>query len=114
MYELGEMSLTEMNVLVFVIYLASVLYILEIAMALHNIWFFLIKQGKYKTWPLLLFYMLVTMLGISRFYYSLWFFEIQLDYGLPGHNLKPLYKINLGVVQCWMLIELSLRIKENL
>lgn len=83
-------------------------------MASYNIWAFLIKQQKYKTWPLLVFYVLAILLSISRLYYSFWYFYVQYSYGIIGHLSKPILVINLGVVQCWMLFELSLRLKENL
>ena len=43
----------QLNVLVAVMYVTTALFILQMAVAIHNIWAYLIKQSKYKTLPLL-------------------------------------------------------------
>ena len=84
--------------MVSVIYLFTVLYIIELALALYNIWTFLIKQGKYKTVPLLLFYILTVWLIAMRIYYSVWYFNVWINSEIVISEIKNVLKINLGLV----------------
>ena len=78
-------------------------------MSLTNTYMFLIKQGKYKTWPLLLFYVLTSWLAVMRVYWSFCFFINIVEQDLFGFLLLPMLKLNVGVIQCWILVELTLR-----
>lgn len=73
------MSDDRLQIIVSLIYLFSVLYLIELSMAVHNIWAYLIKQGKYKTIPLLLFYILAVLLCILRIYYTIWYFSVWVN-----------------------------------
>ena len=108
------MTEDQLDILVFVIYLFTVLYIIELVLALYNIWTFLIKQGNYKTVPLLLFYILTVWLIMMRIYYSVWYFNVWINSEIVVAEYKNVLKINLGLVQCWLLYELSLRISESI
>ena len=61
---------TQLRVLVAVMYFSTICFICELALALTNLWRFLIRQRKYKAWPLLLFYILTIMLATIRIYCS--------------------------------------------
>ena len=95
-------------------YLSTLCFICELAMALIITWKFLIKQRKYKTWPLFLFYILTIWLAAMRIYVSFFYFTIYQNYELLGDLLTPIIKLNLGVVQCWMLFELGLKVTLNI
>ena len=72
----GEMTTAELNIIVAILYLSTILFLCELAMAGYNICAFLIKQKKYKTLPLTIFYALTVWLMFMRIYYSLFFFTI--------------------------------------
>ena len=99
-----------MRSIVAIMYISIVCYLAELTLAVCNTWKFLIKQRKYKTWFLLLFYVLTISLVLERLYYTICFFWVIEEKELFGHLLKVIIKINLGVVQCWILFELGLRI----
>ena len=99
-----------MRSIVAILYISIVCFLGELTLAIYNTWKFLIKQRKYKTWFLLLFYVLTISLVLSRIYYTICFFWVIEEKELFGHLLKVIIKINLGVVQCWILFELGLRI----
>ena len=80
-------------------------------MAGHNIWAFLIKQKKYKTSPLVVFYVIVVLLSSLRIIQAITELKFTLDRTLFTVTLMPILKVNLGLVQCWMVIELTLRVK---
>ena len=71
---LGYMTEVQLNVFVAILYLTTLIYLCELAMALYNFWVFLIKQRKYKTWPLLMFYVIAIAIISSRVYCSIFFF----------------------------------------
>ena len=67
-----QLTTKELNWLVFAIYFTCLCFALQMVMAIHHIWVFLIKQDKYKTTPLLLFYILVVLLSLSRIFFDGW------------------------------------------
>ena len=95
-------------------YVSTICFICMLAMALVNTWMFLIKQRKYKAWPLLMFYILTIWLAAIRIFKSYFFFYTQMSAGLLGDLLAPILKLNIGAVQCWILIELGLKITLNI
>ena len=105
---------TQWNIIVGMMYTCALFFTCELALAIYNFWTFLIKQRKYKTIPLLMFYIVVILLASLRIYFSIWYFygKVQADY--ISDLMKPILNINLGVVQCWILFELSLRINESI
>lgn len=92
-------------------YFSAFAFLGMFSLAVYNSWAFLWKQKKYKTVPLLMFYIVVIALAILRVYFSIWYF-----YTLRGSTdffdylMKPVLNLNLGVIQCWILLELALRI----
>ena len=105
---------TELNIVIAVMYFATLCFICELAMALTVTWKFLIRQRKYKIWPLLMFYILTISLAAMRIYGSSFYFFILIEKELFGQLLIPIIKLNLGAVQCWMLFELGLRVSLNI
>ena len=107
------LSLTQVNIFVVLIYVACFLLTLQMVLTLYNCWAFLYKQQKYKTLPLLLFYVLTMLLTIGRIAYDIMQFGYLFEqYVIP--TMLPILKINMGLIQCWMLYELSLRVKQSM
>lgn len=96
------------------IYLCTLCFIFLLAMALTNTWKFLIKQQKYKNWTLLTFYILVIMLASFRIYDSFFYFCVGDNMIFIVIILNPTLKLNIGAVQCWVLIELALKVTLNI
>ena len=95
-------------------YLSTLCFICELVMALTNTWKFLIRQQKYKTWPLLMFYILTIWLAIMRIYNNFFFLFIITEKEIFGFLLETILKLNIGAVQCWILVEIGLRITLNI
>ena len=96
-------------------YLNAALFIVMCAMTGYNIWVFIIKQKRYKTTgPLVLFYFLAAFIGILRSYFSVFYLQVLIDFNVIVILLEPILKIFLGVVQCWITLELAVRIKHDL
>ena len=112
--EQGKLTQTQLTILVTLQYIFFVLYLCELTIALNNTWQFLIKQNKYKTWPLLWFYLLTMWLSLSEAYSSIFMFYILDQEEIYGLAMRPMIKLNMGVIQCWMLVELALRITDDL
>ena len=95
-------------------YLNAALYALYLGMAGYNIRVFLIKQKRYKTGPLVIFYYLVVLLAMLRLQWSImfyWYLIVSQDFTLL---LEPVLLINIGIIQCWMILEIALRITQDL
>ena len=96
------------------VYFSIIIYFILLCMSIYNSWAFLIKQGKYKTLPLLLFYILAILLSVDRIAYSILFFGIYLDHGIVLLSMKAFFYFNVGLVQCWSILELALRVRESI
>ena len=79
------------------IYIATMLFIFQLVVIAHNILAFLIRQRKYKTWPLLLFYILAAFLSLMRMWYIFFIFEIRKNSNIYGFAYKSFVKIDLGL-----------------
>ena len=105
----NQLNETQLSILVSAMYFSTLCFLCELSLALTNTWRFLIKQRKYKSWPLLMFYMLTIWLAVMRIYMSFFYLYINTVHSLCGVLLSALLKLNIGVVQCWILVELALR-----
>ena len=108
------MTDAQASIIVAFIYFTTLCFICELAMALINTWMFLIKQRKYKTWPLLLFYVLTIWLALERIYSMFFLLFVKKNQDILGVLIPPILKLNIGAVQCWILFELGLRITQNI
>ena len=106
-------SMTQLNWFVVLVYIASLLLTLQLVLAVHNCYAFLYKQRKYKTLPLMLFYTLAIMLTLARLSYDILQFGQIINQWII-YTLMPIIKINMGLNQCWMLYELSLRVSLSI
>ena len=92
-------------------YLLIGLYTFLLILVVANIWRILIKQGRYKTLPLLAFY-IFSFLAIA----------LRLIYIISAFTYKPFIyfmndcyltcKLSVGLVQCWMILEIALRVSQ--
>ena len=106
--------MTELNILVVMMYSFTFLYLCEFALAVVNTWKFLIKQKKYQTWPLLVFYLLTMMLSLTEAVFNVFLFYAVRHQSAFLVNMRPIIKLELGIIQCWILFELALRITQDL
>ena len=84
-----------------------------------NVWQILIKQERWKTPPLLLFYIFALIVVITRIVDS----ELPLVEDEP-HSLfvlaificysSPIAKLVVGAIQLWMVIELAIGLKTSI
>ena len=103
-----------MTIIVVLMYSCTFLYLCEFTLAIVNTWKFLIKQKKYKTWPLLAFYLLTIWLSLSEAHFNIFFFKSTTEQKVYELNMRPILKLIMGIIQCWMLFELALRITQEL
>ena len=97
------------------VYLAILLEAGLIILVTVNIWRILIKQGKWRTIPLLFLYIFAFITVTFR---EINLIEIGADLGeglLVVYYLQPVAKICVGAIQSWIIFELAIRIShENL
>ena len=61
-----------------------------------------------------MFYIVIILLALVRMYFSLFYFYERTHAAYFGDLMKPILNLNLGVIQCWILLELALRINESI
>lgn len=103
------LTIEQINWFVALIYFACSLLTIQLCLALYNCYAFLYTQKKYKTLPLLLFYTLTVLLTLARISYNVMQFGFYIDQYIVV-VMMPIIKVNMGVNQCWMLYELTLRV----
>ena len=90
-------------------YILIGLYTFLLVLVIVNIWTILIKQRRYKTLPLLAFY-IFTLLNIV---FRLVFIIIRWSkYHIVKHFFNDSYlvtKLSVGLIQSWMIFEIALR-----
>ena len=94
--------------------MAVAIYLCQLAFAIHNTYAFLYKQGKYKTLPLLVFYILTYLLTIFRIFTSIFTIGSSFEKYIILNFGCPWLKLNMGINQCWMLIELAIGVHLSL
>ena len=84
------------------------------ALAIHNTYAYLFKQGKYKNLPLLVFYVLTILLSGFRIFFCIFTFEYAIDENIFVILMMPTMKTNIGINQWWTLSELAMRVNLSL
>ena len=77
-----------------------------------NIWTILVRQGKWKTLPLLLFYTMALVAIAARTIVILFYWTLNPWITLLN-NIQPVAKICVGLTQAWMIFELCVRIHKS-
>lgn len=78
---------------------------------LFNFWSILIKREKWRTLPLLLFYILSLIAVILRLAMMVWDFT-QSNWMWACALIQPNAKAAVGLIQSWMIFELSMRFRQ--
>ena len=110
----NDVSKAQMKCLATMQYLLTFLFALLLVFVLSNLWNFIIKQGKYRNQPLLMFYILSIILIIFRFYFFIWYLNFTfVTQNSLGIIAPPLVKCMLGLEQTWIMVELSIKINMS-
>ena len=107
-------EVTKAKVVIYAIehYILIGLYIFLLGLAIFNIWTILIKQRRYKTWPLLFFY-IFAYIAIS--FRLIWLFIEYIESSVVFY-ITDCYltsKLSVGLIQCWMILEIALRVRQT-
>ena len=89
------------------------LYAFLMFLVIVNIWTILIKQRKYKTLPLLAFYIFAFFAISFRLVYIFmdWTNFVVIFYFIQDSYLCT--KLGLGLIQSWMVLEIALRVRQT-
>ena len=94
-------------------YILIGLYTFLLVLTIVNIWSILIKQGKYKTWLLLAFY-IYAFVNIT--FRVIWLIMEWCDCMVFLHYINDFFlitKLSIGLVQSWMIFEIALRVRQT-
>ena len=92
-------------------WLIILLNALLLAMVLTNFWCILIKQEKWKTFPMLVFYVISLIAVILRLLVMIWEFEGS-NWIAACYIIQPMVKAAVGLIQSWIIFELSMRFRS--
>ena len=94
-------------------YMLIGLYMFLLVLAIVNIWTILIKQRRYKTLPLLAFYIFAVLSIAFRLTELI---MISGNNNVITHFLNDLFlitKLSVGLIQSWMIFEIALRVRQT-
>ena len=109
-----NLNAAQISWLTTLIYLSTAIFFGQLALAGYNSYAFLYKEEKYKTVHLLVFYILTFILTGLRIFYNIAFYANLVNEYVFSMLGMPIVKINMGLNQCWMLLELSMRVKLSI
>ena len=89
-------------------YIVILLYSFLLILCLVNVWKILIRQGKWRTLPLLFFYIMSVIAISFRIVASIYYFDRSENWHFLFITLQPIAKGCVGLMQCWMIFELTL------
>ena len=81
---------------------------------MRNIWTILVKQGKWKVLPLLIFYIIATTLIVVRLIFTIWHFELINNWNTIFMILPQNLKFLIGINMTWVTLELCFCIRHCL
>ena len=92
-------------------YILIGLYTFLFILAIVNIWNILIKQKRYKTLPLLGFYIFATLSIVFRIIYVILVWSSHLLVVMYANDLFLYTKLSVGLLQSWMIFEIAMRVR---
>ena len=104
------MSFSEDITIAVLAYISIFAYLSMLCLELHNVFYYLYKQGKYRVYPLLLFYILAIPCTIIRIIFNC-LIAITSIYALEIGSLPAVMKACIGLSQILMVVELTIRVK---
>ena len=106
------MTTTEYRIFFSIHVIDTIIYLALWILAVINIWLILIKQGKWRTMPLLTFYIYSFLVITMRIFLLIVSGKDFYEFGFIITYQQPVAKIVVGVIQSWIIFELALRIRE--
>ena len=95
-------------------YLMIALILFVLAWLLYNAWNLLIRRGKYKVVPLIIFYIVAITLVLERLYDHIGFWALITNQRVLPLLMHQTLKFVIGLDQAWVNLELCLSIRYNL
>ena len=98
-----------------VVYTCLVLFVAMLVLALVNVWRILIRLKKYKVVPMTMFYIFTVLNILTRLLYLV--FSLTNVYGVfivGAIVMQPVFRLSAGLIQSWMMLELTLRIRQSI
>ena len=98
-----------------IVYFCILLFVILIGLGIYINWKYILKKGQRRKMQLLiLFYAMTFVISAIRIYNMLFFAHINYKGKQFEFYLPILMQYNVCVLQCWMMLELSLRMRQTL
>ena len=109
------MTTAELRFVIFFVYMEILLFTVILIFVLSNIWQILIVQKRWKTAPLLIFYVFAFVTLTERILNSLLTYELDTPKWVVFTKINcPTTKLAIGLIQIWMVAELALKMKVGI
>ena len=110
-YNLTEQEAFNLGIL---LYVMIAQYMVLLWLTVVNIKNFLLREERYKVQPILMFYIFVVLLCVSRIAFQIWFYAIDGLRNYMGMYFPISMKMSIGAMQGWILIEITLKINHGI
>ena len=108
------MTVSELNWLVFLIYVTTLCLLFYLGFALRNTWVIVIRQGMYTVLMLPLFYALAMLDASAQIYKYFWYLQTILHPNVLVELAGPVFKAMLGFEQVYTMCELSYKLHRSM
>ena len=78
-----------------------------------NIWYIIFKKEKWRESLLLLFYIYAFLAINMRQVINVTFGAFKYDWFFVLYDTQPIVKINLGLIQSWIIFEIAMRMRRQ-
>ena len=93
-------------------YIVIILYSALLVMCSINAWKILYRQGKWRTVPLLVFYVISIIAVSFRLIATIYWFSVKHNFRVFFICMQPIAKGCVGLIQCWMVLELTIVLRR--
>ena len=89
---------TQVIFMVVTVYCSSVMFASLLAFALYNTYMYIYKQSKWRTIPLLFFYLLANFTLAFRIYDTIFIMKLAEEFTIPSIMVPPTLKMCIGLI----------------
>ena len=106
-----NMSAKQSITIVILVYISVFFYVALLALELHNLYYYIYLQKKYKIFPISLFYALSIPTTLLRIYENIWIVELNKNMDIVVLCTPAMLKLCVSFSLILVMIELAIRIE---
>ena len=95
------------------VYFSTVMFVILFAFIIYNTYKYVYGQSKWRTIPLLFFYILAFITVGYRIYDTIYIMQLAEQFTIPTLFIPPVLKMCIGMIQVLVMIEISVHVDQN-